>query len=144
MFINFSPNFARCFFFFKFSSWRRRVQSLNVASNNLTAQNMRSSHASHHHHRHQTSFTLPQIKISDFDGLLKPAGKRVSDDWETGVKALGNIAGYRYSAGMRLSLFSHSLSLAIPFTAQRQTLRTCLPSNNTALLTATITTTTSN
>lgn len=89
---------------------------------------MRSSH--HHYQQHHNSFTLPQIKISDVDTLLKPAGQRISEDWESGVKALGSIPGYRYSAGKsRLSLslaLSLFLFLAILFfTAQPETARTC-------------------
>lgn len=88
---------------------------------------MRSSH--HHYQQHHNSFTLPQIKVSDVDTLLKPAGQRISEDWESGVKALGSIPGYRYSAGKsRLSL-SLALSLTVflfRYSPRRsETARTC-------------------
>lgn len=68
---------------------------------------MRPSHSQPQQHSY-ASITLPQIKISDFEDLLKPAGKRVSDDWETGVKKLGSLPGYKYSASMSLA------SLGVP------------------------------
>ena len=61
--------------------------------------------SSHHQHTQQSpTFTLSQLKMANLDTLLKPAGKRVSDDWETGVKALETIPGYTYSASMSLRM----------------------------------------